>query len=60
MNKIKVIVDSTVDMPVEELNKLDVDMLPLCVSIHGEEYLDLKEIKWDQLIAKVEQYNDYG
>lgn len=58
MSKIKVIVDSTVDMPVDELNKLDVDMLPLYVSIHGEEYLDLKEIKWDQLIAKVEQYNE--
>ena len=58
MNKIKVIVDSTVDMSLEELNKLDVDMLPLYVSIHGEEYLDYQEIKWDQVIAKVEQYNE--
>ena len=58
MNKIKVIVDSTVDVPLEKLKEHDVDMLPLYVNIHGEEYRDLEEIKWDELISKVEKYDE--
>ena len=58
MPDIKVIVDSTVDISLEKLKELDVDMLPLYVSIHGEEYKDLEEIRWNEVIEKVEKYNE--
>lgn len=58
MHKIKVIVDSTVDISMEKLKELDVDMLPLSVLIHGEEYLDLEQIKWYELIEKINKYNE--
>ena len=53
MNEIKVIVDSTVDISLEKLKELDVEMLPLSVSINNCDYLDLIEIKWYELIEKV-------
>ena len=56
MNKIKVIVDSTVDMSLEKLKELDVDMLPLSVNINNCDYLDYVEIKWNELIEKVKTY----
>ena len=56
-NKVKVIVDSTVDMSLEKLKELDVTMLPLSVLINDEEYKDLIDIRWDELIDKVKKYN---
>ena len=58
MNKIKIIADSTCDVSKEFLEKHDIDILPLHVLIHGEEYLDLEEIKWNELIEKIEKYNE--
>ena len=58
MNKIKIIADSTCDVSKDFLKKYDIDILPLHVLIHGEEYLDLEEIKWNELIEKIEKYNE--
>lgn len=48
--------DSTVDVSQELLKELDVEMLPLAVTINNQSYLDVLEIKWDKLIEKVKEY----
>lgn len=55
MKKVKIIADSTCDVSKEFLAKLDIDMLSLYVIIEGKQYLDLEEIKWDEVIKKVEE-----
>lgn len=57
MRKVKIIVDSTVDMSLEKLKELDVTMLPLNVIINDKEYKDLIDIKWNDVIEKVKKYN---
>ena len=58
MNKVKIITDSTCDISPEKLKELDIDMLSLYVVIKGQQYLDLEEIKWNDVIAKVKEYNE--
>lgn len=58
MNKVKIIADSTCDISLDFLKKNDIDILPLRVLIHGEEHLDLEEIKWKELEEKINKYNE--
>lgn len=58
MNKVKIIADSTCDISKEKLAELDIDMIPLYVVIKGKQYLDLEEIKWDEVIQKVKENNE--
>lgn len=44
MSKIKIVTDSTMDMSVEEAERLGVVIVPLAVTINGETYLDRFEI----------------
>ena len=55
MNKVKIIADSTCDISIERLKELDIDLLSLYVVIQGKQYLDLEEIKWNDVIAKVNE-----
>lgn len=40
MDKIKIVSDSTCDLPEEVLKKYDIDVIPLCVIMGDEEYFD--------------------
>ncbi|MFP5107801.1 DegV family protein, partial [Neobacillus sp. C211] len=44
MSKIKIVTDSTMDMPLEIAEKLGIVVVPLSVTINGESYLDRVEI----------------
>ena len=55
MNKVKIIADSTCDISIERLKELDIDLLSLYVVIQDKQYLDLEEIKWNDVIAKVNE-----
>src|SRR4051794_29954430 len=44
MSKIKIVTDSTMDMPIEVAEKLGIVVVPLSVSINGEHYLDRVDI----------------
>lgn len=58
MNKVKIIADSTCDISLEKLKEMDIDFLPLYVVIQDKSYLDLEEIKWNQVIELVNKYNE--
>lgn len=58
MNKVKIIADSTCDISIEKLKEMDIDFLPLYVVMQNQSYLDLEEIKWNQVIEMVNKYNE--
>ena len=56
MNKVKIIVDSTVDMPVEMLNKLDVEMISLGITFGPDKlFHDQIDITTEELYKKVKE-----
>lgn len=55
MSKIKFIVDSTVDISLEELKELDVDVLPLHVTIGNESYDDLLTLNTTKLFELIKK-----
>lgn len=54
MDKIKIITDSTCDLPEYLLQKYDIEVLPLYINYGNESYLDGVEITLDELIHKIE------
>lgn len=54
MEKIKIISDSTCDLPQDILDKYDIEVLPLYVNFGEKRYLDREEINLDQLIEKID------
>ncbi len=54
-HKIKIITDSTCDLPLELLKELDIEVLPLLVSIGGNTYQDLIEITPNKLFELVNE-----
>ena len=57
MEKIKIITDSTVDIPTEILKKYDVEVLPLLINFGEESYLDGVEIDLITMINRIEVEN---
>ncbi|OPJ54679.1 DegV family protein [Clostridium oryzae] len=55
MDKIKIITDSTCDIPPELVKKYDIEVIPLYITFGDESYLDGEEIKLDELIARIEK-----
>lgn len=55
MEKIKIITDSSADMPKEIFKELDIDVLPLLINFGEESYLDGEEIIIDELFKKIEE-----
>ena len=55
MNKIKIISDSTCDLSPELIQQLDLEILPLVVSIGDTSYFDLKEITTAELYQKISE-----
>jgi DegV family protein with EDD domain len=57
MEKIKIITDSTADIPMELLKKHDVDVLPLLINFGEESYLDGVEIELKTMLRRIEEDN---
>lgn len=52
---IKIIIDSTADLPEEIIKKYDIDMLSLKVSLNSKEYLDKKTITTDEVYDEMKK-----
>lgn len=57
MQKIKIITDSSADMPKELFQKLDIEVIPLLINFGEESYLDGVEINTKEMLEKVEKEN---
>ena len=53
--KIKLLVDSTCDLPVSFLEENDIDIIPLIVTFGEEQFYDIKEINTFELYEKIEK-----
>ena len=53
--KVKLLVDSTCDLPLEYLQENNIEVIPLLVTFKEEEYKDLIEINGEKLYQKVEE-----
>jgi DegV family protein with EDD domain len=53
MSKIKVVTDSTIDLTLEEAEKYGIEMIPLCINIDNETYLDRVELTPTDFIEKM-------
>ncbi|MDT8717901.1 DegV family protein [Clostridium sp. 19966] len=59
MEKIKIISDSTCDLPQYILDRYDIETLPLYVNFGEKRFLDREEINLDQLIEKIESGEEF-
>lgn len=57
MGKIKIITDSTLDLPVDIIKKNNIEVLPLLINFGEESYLDGVEISIDSMQDKIEKDN---
>ncbi|MCC5438221.1 DegV family protein [Clostridium botulinum] len=57
MEKIKIITDSTADLPKNIIEKYDIEVIPLFVSFADKVYKDGVDIKLEQLFTKIEKEN---
>ena len=55
MGKIKIITDSTVDLPKELLSELDIEVLPVLINFGEESYLDGVEITLDEVFKRIDE-----
>ena len=54
MDKIKIITDSSADLPKEVFKKLNIDVLPLLINFGEESHLDGVDINIEELFEKIE------
>lgn len=59
MDKIKIITDSTRDLPSYITNKYDVEVLPLLVNFGKESYRDGVDITLHQLLMRIKEQNEF-
>ncbi|MGL5870267.1 DegV family protein, partial [Clostridium chrysemydis] len=55
MEKIKIITDSTVDLPKDLLKELDIEVLPVLINFGEESYLDGVEIELPEVFERIEK-----
>ncbi|MGG3999773.1 DegV family protein [Anoxybacillus kestanbolensis] len=58
MSKVKIVTDSTIDLPKEIIEAWDIRVVPLSISIDGETYLDGIDLTPQQFIEKMKQANE--
>jgi len=58
LSKIKIVTDSTMDMPLDIAEKLGIVVVPLSVTINGESYLDRVDIDVAEYIQVMNQSNE--
>ncbi|CAM2745883.1 DegV family protein [Hathewaya histolytica] len=59
MEKIKIITDSTSDLPKDLLREKDVEVLPLTVEFEGKDYIDGEDITFSELAVKMESSDSF-
>lgn len=57
MQKIKIITDSTLDIPVELIKKNDIEVMPLLINFGEDSYLDGVEITPAEMIERINREN---
>lgn len=57
MEKIKIITDSTADLPQYIIDKYDIEVMPLIVNIKGKMYRDIEEIRLPELLKVMDEEN---
>ncbi|MCR3760361.1 DegV family protein [Clostridium felsineum] len=57
MEKIKIVTDSTCDLPEYIIRKHDIDVLPLMVNVKGKSYFDVIDINFKQLSKIMDEEN---
>lgn len=57
MDKIKIIADSTCDLPKEYIEKYNIEVMPVLINFGEESYLDGVEITRDEMMARIEKDN---
>ncbi|WP_066874578.1 DegV family protein [Clostridium mediterraneense] len=57
MDKIKIITDSTCDLPKEYIEKYDIEVMPVLINFGEESYLEGVEITRDEMIERIEREN---
>lgn len=55
MEKIKIITDSTADLPQELYDKYDIEVLPVLINFREESYLDRVDMNVDKLLERIER-----
>ena len=55
MEKIKIITDSSADLPKEVFRELDIEVLPLLINFGEESYLDGVDITIDELFKRIDE-----
>ncbi|MCT8138991.1 DegV family protein [Anaerobacillus sp. CMMVII] len=55
MSKVKIVTDSTVDVPIEELAELGVEVVPLTITVDGKSYIDGVDISAKDYISLLKQ-----
>lgn len=55
MEKIKIITDSTSDLPLEIIKKYNIEVLPLLVNLEGQTYMDGVDINLHELLIKMRE-----
>lgn len=58
MEKIKIITDSTADLPQELYDKYDIEVLPVVINFGEESYLDRVDMNAEMLLKRMEQEKD--
>lgn len=53
MQKIKIVTDSTADLSQEVIEKYDIHVLPLSISVNGQTYLDRVDLQPDEFIEEM-------
>lgn len=57
MDKIKIIADSTCDLPKEYIEKYNIEVMPVLINFGEESYLDGIEITRDEMMERIEKDN---
>lgn len=55
MQKIKLITDSTCDLPIEVIKKYNIEVIPVLINFREESYLDNVEITRDEVFERIEK-----
>lgn len=55
MEKIKIITDSTADLPQELYDKYDIEVLPVLINFGEESYLDRVDMNVDKLLERMDE-----
>lgn len=53
MQKIKIVTDSTADLSQDVIEKYDIHVLPLSISVNGQTYLDRVDLQPDEFIEEM-------